>query len=76
MTQNFLHILVGRDRLGDVPGIVEALRELINRERGIITAEVTTAIPLDQDMQRLVAQRLGAYLDRDLVSQWGYRDVG
>ncbi len=64
-TRNFLHILADRDRLGEVPGIVDALRALINERRGIITAEVTTAIPLDDDMRRLVAQRLAAYLDRD-----------
>jgi F-type H+-transporting ATPase subunit delta len=65
LVRNFLHILVDRDRLNEVPGIVEALRELINAQRGIITAEVTTAVPLDAEMQRLVAQRLAAYLGRD-----------
>jgi F-type H+-transporting ATPase subunit delta len=63
--RNFLHILVQRDRLTQVPGIADALRDLINAQRGIITAEVTTAIPLDQEMERLVAQRLAAYLNRD-----------
>ena len=62
---NFLHILVNRDRLSEVPGIVDALRDLINAQRGIITADVTTAVPLDQEMERLVAQRLATYLERD-----------
>jgi F-type H+-transporting ATPase subunit delta len=65
MVRNFLHILAERDRLAEVPGIVEALRDLINQRRGIITAEVTTAIALDTGMQRLVAERLAAYLQRD-----------
>jgi F-type H+-transporting ATPase subunit delta len=65
MVRNFLHILAERDRLAEVPGIADALRDLINKQRGIITAEVTTAIPLDASMERLVAQRLGAYLNRD-----------
>jgi F-type H+-transporting ATPase subunit delta len=63
--RNFLHILVQRDRLDEVPGIVDALQDLINAQRGIITAEVTTAVPLDQELERLVAQRLAAYLNRD-----------
>jgi F-type H+-transporting ATPase subunit delta len=63
--RNFLHILVDRDRLDEVPGILEALRDLINAQRGIVTAEVTTAVPLDADMERLVAQRLAAHLGRD-----------
>jgi F-type H+-transporting ATPase subunit delta len=62
--RNFLHILVDRDRLYAVPDIAEALRSLINERRGIITAEVTTAVPLDAELERVVAQRLAAYLDR------------
>jgi F-type H+-transporting ATPase subunit delta len=65
LVRNFLHILADRARLDQVPGIAEALQGLINQRRGIITAEVTTAIPLDVEMERLVAQRLAAYLNRD-----------
>jgi F-type H+-transporting ATPase subunit delta len=65
LVRNFLRILVERDRLDEVPGIVDALRDLINARRGIITAEVTTAVPLDSQMERLVAQRLATYLGRD-----------
>jgi F-type H+-transporting ATPase subunit delta len=65
LTRNFLHILAERDRLNEIPGIAEALHELINQQRGIVTAEVTTAVPLDHDMERLIAQRLAAYLKRD-----------
>jgi F-type H+-transporting ATPase subunit delta len=63
--RNFMHILVDRDRLDDVPGILDALRDLINAQRGIITADVTTAVPLDAEMERLVAQRLAAHLGTD-----------
>jgi len=65
LVRNFLHILAERDRLVEVPGIADALGELINERRGIITADVTTAVPLDAEMERLVAQRLAAYLHRD-----------
>ncbi len=64
LVRNFLHILVDRDRLDEVPGIVEALRDLINAQRGIVMADVTTAVPLDTELERLVAQRLAAYLGR------------
>lgn len=63
--RNFLRILIDRDRIGEAPGIAEALRELINQRRGIITAEVTTAVPLDAELERLVATRLAAHLGRD-----------
>jgi F-type H+-transporting ATPase subunit delta len=65
LVRNFLHILAERARLDEVPAIAEALFELNNQRLGIVTAQVTTAIPLDAELQRLVAQRLGALLDRD-----------
>jgi len=65
VVRNFLHILAERDRLAEVPGIAEALRDLINQRRGIVTAEVTSAVALDEDMLRLVTHRLAAYLESD-----------
>jgi F-type H+-transporting ATPase subunit delta len=65
LVRNFLHILIDRDRLDEVPEIVESLREMVNEQRGIITAEITTAIPLDSEMERLVAQRLAARFGRE-----------
>jgi F-type H+-transporting ATPase subunit delta len=62
--RNFLHIVADRDRLDEIRGIAEALRDLINRQRGIVSAEVTTAVPLDAELERIVAQRLAAYLQR------------
>jgi len=65
VVRNFLHIVAERDRLDQVPGIADSLRDLINERRGIITADVTTAVPLDAEMERLVAARLAAYLNRE-----------
>jgi F-type H+-transporting ATPase subunit delta len=62
LVRNFVRILVDRDRLPEVPGIVEALRELINVQRGIVTAEVTTAVPLDAELERVLAERLASHL--------------
>jgi F-type H+-transporting ATPase subunit delta len=63
--RNFLYILSDRGRLGETPGILEALIEQVNQQRGIVTADVTTAIPLDAALKRTVAQRLGRYLNHD-----------
>ena len=62
--RNFLHIVADRDRLDEIPGIAEALRDLINRQRGVVTAEVTTAVPLDAELERGLTQRLATYLNR------------
>jgi F-type H+-transporting ATPase subunit delta len=64
VVRNFVHILADRDRLDEILGITQALREAVNRRRGIMTAEVTTAVPLDAEMERTVTQRLAAYLKR------------
>ena len=65
LLRNFLSILAERDRLHEVPGVAEALRNLVNRRRGIVTAEVTTAVALDAELERTIAQRLARYLNRD-----------
>lgn len=65
LVHNFTHILIDRDRLDEVPDILEALTDLVNTQRGIITADVTTAIPLDPELERLVAQRLADRFGRD-----------
>jgi F-type H+-transporting ATPase subunit delta len=62
---NFLRILATRDRLDEVPGIAQALADQINRRRGIVIAEVTTAIPLDPELEKVIAQRLASYLHRE-----------
>jgi F-type H+-transporting ATPase subunit delta len=65
LVRNFLHILVDRGRLDQVPGIAEALRDLVNVHLGIVTAEVTTAVALDTDLEQVVAQRLAEHLGRE-----------
>jgi len=62
--RSFLNILADRDRLDEVPGIAQALHDLINKQRGIVTAEVTTAVPLDAQLEQVVSQRLASHLNR------------
>ncbi|MBI2755718.1 MAG: F0F1 ATP synthase subunit delta [Chloroflexi bacterium] len=63
--RNFLHILIERDRFATIATIAEAFRERVNTERGVIAAEVTTAVPLDAESTRLIAERLGRFLGHD-----------
>ena len=55
---NLLLLLVRRNRLGSLPRIVEVFQELYNKEKGIVVAEVTTAVPLDDEHRRRVAEHL------------------
>jgi F-type H+-transporting ATPase subunit delta len=65
VVRNFLHILADRDRMDEVPGIAEALHDLVNRQRGVVTAEVTTAVALDADMEQTLAAKLATHLHRE-----------
>jgi F-type H+-transporting ATPase subunit delta len=63
--RNFLAILVDRNRVRFIPEIAQAFRDQVYQERHVLTAEVTTAVPLDPQSQQTVAQRLGDYLHHD-----------
>jgi len=65
-TRNLLRLLAHHNRLRLLPEIASALRELVNRARGIATARVTTAVPLDAAAQELLAERLGRYLGQQV----------
>jgi F-type H+-transporting ATPase subunit delta len=55
---NFIKLLVQRGRLASLPRIVEIFGEMYNREKGIVIADVTTAVPLDEAHRQEVADRL------------------
>ena len=54
----FLAILARRDRLDLVPEIAEAFRRLLNEHRGVVVAQVTTAVPIDERQRATIASRL------------------
>jgi len=64
--RNLVQILLHRDRLELLPEIAAAYRELLNRTRGIVTAQVTTAVPLSDEQRVLLAERLGDYVGRQV----------
>jgi F-type H+-transporting ATPase subunit delta len=51
-------LMVRRGRPGAVGRMIEHFGELLRRERGITLAEVRTALPLDDEQRRAVAERL------------------
>lgn len=55
-----LRLLIDRGKLDALPKVVERLRFLIDRQRGVDTARVTSAVPLDQGERDLLAARLSA----------------
>jgi F-type H+-transporting ATPase subunit delta len=64
--RNLLQLLLHRDRLGFLPDIARAFHERLNQERGIVTAQVTTAEPLDAAAQAALVAKLTTYVGRQV----------
>src|SRR4051812_8253953 len=64
--RNLLQLLLHRDRLSYLPDIAAAFRERLNHERGIVTAQVTTAEPLDATAQAGLAAKLSAFVGQQV----------
>ena len=64
---NLVYLLVARGRLGMVGDIADEYQRLLDSYRGIEQAEVTTAIPLDDEDSRRLEERLGAVVGKKVV---------
>jgi F-type H+-transporting ATPase subunit delta len=57
-TMRFLLLLLDRGRLELLPEIIALLPEVWNESRGVLTARVTSAVPLSEAQRRRLAERL------------------
>ena len=64
---NLARLLVHRGRTALADQIAEVFQELMDAERGIAHALVTTAVPLSDDETRAVAERLSEISDQRVV---------
>ncbi|MBA2631624.1 MAG: ATP synthase F1 subunit delta, partial [Chloroflexi bacterium] len=53
-------LMIRRGRPGAIDAMVERFAELVRRDRGISLAEVSTALPLDDEQRAAIAERLRA----------------
>jgi F-type H+-transporting ATPase subunit delta len=58
---------VHRGRTALAPQVAEAFQELVDAERGIAHAVVTTAVPLSEGEREAVAKRLGEIAGRQVL---------
>ena len=65
LTTKFLGVLAHNRRLAALPAIIRDFTKLAARSRGEITAEVTSAHPLDADQQAALKAKLRAGLGAD-----------
>jgi len=57
---NLVLLMIRRGRPKQVPAMVARFNELLRRERGIVLAEVRSALPLDDAERQAISERLAA----------------
>jgi F-type H+-transporting ATPase subunit delta len=63
-TQNLMRLLIEHRRTGEMPAIRQEFERLADEASGIVTATMTTAIPLEEAERRRYEQQLSKKLDR------------
>lgn len=66
LTKSFLGVLAQNRRLSALPGMIRAFRAIAAAQRGEVTAEVTSAHPLDDAQLSALTRRLTAREGRDV----------
>lgn len=69
LTVKFLSLLLERDRLGHLPGIVSCYRRLLNEAKGRVDAKVLSATALEPAMVEGVRGQLGAISGKQVMLQ-------
>lgn len=69
LTGKFLSLLLERDRLGHLPGIVNCYRRLLNEAKGRVDAKVVSASALEPPMVEGVLQQLRRLSGKQVVLQ-------
>ncbi len=64
---NLVLLLVSRDNLSMIGDIADDYRRRLDSHRGIETAEVTTAVPLDDKDKARLAEHLGAVVGKKVI---------
>ncbi|TLM80054.1 MAG: ATP synthase F1 subunit delta [Actinobacteria bacterium] len=60
-------LLAERGEAASIDAVAAAYREIAEKERGIVVAEVTTAVPLDEALRSSVTGKLSASLGRPVA---------
>ena len=69
-TANFLRLLSRNGRLGGLDVVIKAFRGELDRRRGIITAEITTARNIGEEERRSLVESLERATGKTVRAQW------
>lgn len=67
LTRNFIGVLAGNRRLSKLPDVIRAFNLLAARHRGELTAEITSARPLDGAQVDAIKQNLRTRMGREIA---------
>ena len=59
-------LLLERHRLSSAPEIYQQFQSLLLQEKGIVVADVTTALPLDDTAQQMIQKQLSQLVGKDV----------
>ena len=68
IASNFLHILLERNRMRWFQGILDRFLEIANKRKGIVSARIVTATPLDGDSVGRIEERLGKITGKTVIA--------
>ncbi|MFC1904308.1 ATP synthase F1 subunit delta [Chloroflexota bacterium] len=64
---NLVYLLLAKGRLSMIGDIADEYQRLLDSYRGIEPAEITTAVPLDDEDKSRLAERFGAVINKKVV---------
>ncbi len=64
LTRRFLGVVADHRRLFALPAVIEAFRAMLAAHRGEVAAELTSAVPLNEEQLAAVREALGRYVGR------------
>ena len=67
LTRNFIGVLAGNGRLSKLPDVIRSFNLLAASHRGELTAEITSARPLDAGQVDAIKQNLRTRMGRDIA---------
>ena len=67
-TSNFLRVLLERNRIRSIRNIAELFVEIVNKRKGVVSAKIVTAAPIDSDGIGRIEERLGRVTGKTVVA--------
>ena len=68
IVSNFMRVLLERNRIHSFQGIFNLFLELVNKRKGIVSAKIVSATPLDSDGIGRIEKRLGMVTGKTVVA--------